>query len=62
MTICQRCGWLIPTDCTCRTDELGAARLRDVVERRHRESVARARASGWRVTNAPDTPEQRAAG
>jgi hypothetical protein len=62
MTICQRCGWLIPTDCTCRTDELGAARLRDVVERRHREAVARARSSGWRGTSASEARERRAAG
>ena len=55
MTICRRCGWLIPTDCTCRgqTDQLSAVRLKDLVEKRHRESVARAYESGWAVRSVP---------
>ena len=62
MTICDRCGWLIPTDCTCRRqrDELSVAGLRRVVAERHREAVARAYASGWAVP--ADDGERRAAG
>jgi hypothetical protein len=42
--ICDRCGWFIPNDCTCRwhSDELARVRLRGKVEKRHRESVTRA--------------------
>jgi hypothetical protein len=49
MIICDRCGWLIPTDCTCRrhSDELSVVRLQGVVADRHRKSVERAYESGW---------------
>lgn len=52
--ICGRCGWFIPTDCTCRrnVDRLAAARFRDVAEKRHREAVARALRSGWAIDRA----------
>ena len=61
MIICERCGWLIPNDCTCRRqrDELSVAGLRRVVAERHRQAVARAYASGWAAS--PDE-ERRAAG
>jgi hypothetical protein len=51
MTICERCSWFIPTDCTCRrrSDELAAIRLKRLVADRHREAVARAYRSGWPV-------------
>ena len=62
MTICQRCGWLIPVDCTCRTDQLSLARLKGVVEDRHRESVTLAYTSGWPVDRVSDEPECGAAG
>ena len=64
MTICERCGWLIPTDCTCRRqlDELSVLRLKHVVADRHRQSVARAHGLGWAVRSAPIDPEGRAAG
>lgn len=52
--ICGRCGWFMPADCTCRrdTDRLAALRLKDAMEKRHREAVARALQSartveGW---------------
>jgi len=58
MIICERCGWLIPTDCTCRrkADELSVARLKGLVADRHRESVARAYESGWPDGSAPGDP------
>jgi hypothetical protein len=64
MIICQRCGWLIPVDCTCRTDELSQARLKGVVEDRHQESVDLAYRSGWPTEHAPgdSEPECGAAG
>jgi hypothetical protein len=62
--ICERCGWLIPGDCTCHwlADELSRVRLRGVVEQRHRESIARARAPRWGRTGARVGRERRAAG
>jgi hypothetical protein len=59
MIICERCGWFIPTDCTCRRelDELSVLRLKHVVADRHRQSVARARESGWPVRSALIDPE-----
>jgi hypothetical protein len=54
--ICDRCGWFIPTDCTCRRD-IGAdaaAQLKLAVELRHVQAVAQARASGWVVDRLPD--------
>ena len=64
MIICTRCGWLIPTDCTCRreADQLSAARLKGVVADRHRASVARATKSGWPVERAPVDEEGAEAG
>jgi hypothetical protein len=49
--ICGRCGWFTPSDCTCprETDRIAAAQLKEAVEHRHRQSVARAHASGWAV-------------
>ena len=49
---CDRCGWMPPEDCTCRTprgDAIGAVRE---AHRRHQEAVLRARMSdltgkGW---------------
>jgi hypothetical protein len=54
MSICERCGWLVPTDCTCRRqlDELSVLRLRRVVADRHRQSVARAHGLGSPVRSA----------
>ncbi|WP_433558707.1 hypothetical protein ACQPWY_09860 [Pseudonocardia xinjiangensis] len=42
--ICGRCGWFLPADCTCRqvADPSSMERLREAVERRHRESRDRA--------------------
>lgn len=64
MIICIRCGWVVPTDCTCRrqADELSAVRLERVVAARHRAAVARACRSGWAVSRAPVDPEHTAAG
>lgn len=65
MIICERCGWLIPVDCTCcrpRTDELSVAALKRVVANRHRESVARAYRSGWPGWSAAADRRRRAAG
>lgn len=45
MRICQRCGWLVPWDCTCPSTREGANAKALVVEQRHRAAVARARAS-----------------
>jgi hypothetical protein len=63
MIICDRCGWLIPTDCTCRRqlDQLSVLRLKHDVADRHRQSVARAHRSGWPVRSALVEPEGRAA-
>jgi hypothetical protein len=63
MIICDRCGWLIPTDCTCRRqlDQLSVLRLKHDVADRHRQSVARAHRSGWPVRIALIEPEGRAA-
>lgn len=62
MIICERCGWLIPGDCTCgwHADELSRVRIRGMVEQRHRESVARAHAPRWGVVRVDR--ERRAAG
>jgi hypothetical protein len=65
MTICLRCGWIHPTDCTCRwqDDPLAALRLRNAVERRHQEAVARAMQSGRRPAGGDFVGEEpRAAG
>jgi hypothetical protein len=64
MTICERCGWLIPTDCTCRRqlDELSVLRIKHIVTDRHQQSVARAHGSGWPVRSALIDPQGRAAG
>lgn len=53
--ICERCGWFVPADCTCLkdTDRIAAAALAAATARRHRQSVARARASGWAVDGGP---------
>jgi hypothetical protein len=60
--ICDRCGWFIPSDCTCdwRADQLSRARLRSKIEQRHRESVARAQA--WADGNEPGGRKRAAAG
>ncbi|MGI5127611.1 hypothetical protein ACQEVB_12435 [Pseudonocardia sp. CA-107938] len=49
--ICEHCGWVLPADCTCRpaTNRVTAMQLRKAVADRHRQAVARARASGWAV-------------
>jgi hypothetical protein len=64
MIICERCGWLVPVDCTCHrgTDELSRVRLRSEVADRHREAVRRAHRSGWPGGNAPAGPRGRVAG
>jgi hypothetical protein len=65
MIICERCGWLIANDCTCRlrADTLSVVRARGVVENRHREAVARAYAAGWPARSYLQLgPERRVAG
>jgi hypothetical protein len=65
MIICERCGWLIADDCTCRrrADSLSVVRAKGVVDNRHRESVARAYAAGWPARSYLQLgPERRVAG
>ena len=64
MSICDRCGWLIPTDCTCRrhAGQLAAVRVRSLVAERHQQSVARAYESGWALRFAPAGPGGKIAG
>lgn len=61
--ICEHCGWLVPTDCTCHggADRITQAMLLQVVEERHRQAVARAHASGWAVERRPTGPWRAAA-
>jgi len=63
MIICERCGWVIPADCTCRQqwDELSVLRLKHIMADRHRQSVARAHESGWPVSSAVIDPEDQPA-
>jgi hypothetical protein len=57
--LCDRCEWALADGCTCRPKP----GVRLAVERRHREAVARAEASGWaraaRLLNIGPPPRHR---